>query len=422
MQQQAGGLPSPSTGSAGYESVRSTTLSRTAPAFVVLIGVLTTLPPLSIDVSLPGLPAIASALHASAGALQATLSAFIVAFGCGQLVMGPLSDRWGRRPVLLAGLALFVLAGVACTLAADARLLIAARFMQGLGASAGTVIARAIVQDVSTDRARAAVLQAYVSAVTSLAPIVAPLLGALVLAELGWRPLYGVLVVAGLGLGTAVLVWLPETSPRTARELVAAYARVLRLPRTIPLALLIGCTFGSYFALISGSPFALVAQMHVPAGLYAVAFALNACALLAGSFSAGRLAPRVGPERMFRCGVGLGVLAGFAALALDVLVPTPAGFVATFALVAFASGIALPGAYTAGLAGAGGDAGLASGIFGAAQMTGGGIGSALAGGLPFAHAAAIGAVVVGGTLAAAAAYLRSGSGRVLHEERAERHR
>ncbi len=379
-------------------------------AFVVLLGALTTLPPLSIDVSLPGLPTIASALHAPAGALQATLSVFIFAFGAGQLVMGPLSDRYGRRPVLLAGLALFTLAGLACTAAADVRLLIAARFVQGLGACAGTVIARAIVQDVATDRARAASLQSYVSGVTSVAPIVAPLLGAAVLAALGWRPLYGVLVVAGLALIAAVQLWLPETSPRAARDLGAAYARVLRLPRTIPLALFVGCLFGAYFALISGSPFALVAQMHVPSGLYAVAFALNACALLAGSFGGGRLARTVGPERLFAAGVGLAVLAGLATLALDALAPTPAGFVATFALLAFAFGIAMPGAYAAALAEAGGDAGLTSGILGAAQMIGGGLGSAAAGLLPYAPATSIGLVACIGTLGAAAAYVGSRRG------------
>ena len=387
--------------------MRSTTISSTSAAFVVLLGALTTLPPLSTDIALPALPAIASALHASSAAMQATLSVFIFAFGAGQLVMGPLSDRYGRRPVLLGGLTLFTLAGVVCTLTGDARLLIAARVVQGFGACAGTVVARAIVQDVSPDRARAATLQGYVSGVTSLAPIVAPLLGAAMLVLLGWRPLYGALVLAGLALIAAVRFWLPETSPRTARDLRAAYARVLRLPRTIPLALFVTCLFGAYFALISGSPFALVVQMHVPSGLYAVAFALNACALLTGSFGGARMARRVGPERLFGIGVALVVLAGIATCALDVLAPTPAGFVASFAFVAFGFGIALPNAYAAALADAGADAGLTSGLLGASQMIGGGIASAIAGLLRLPPAAAIGTVVLAGTLGAAVAYLFS---------------
>jgi DHA1 family bicyclomycin/chloramphenicol resistance-like MFS transporter len=387
--------------------VRATTLSQTSASFVVLLGALTTLPPLSTDIALPALPAIASALHASSAAMQATLSVFIFAFGAGQLAMGPLSDRYGRRPVLLGGLALFTLAGVVCTVTSDVGLLIGARVVQGFGACAGTVVARALVPAVSPDRARAATLQGYVSGVTSLAPVIAPLLGAAMLVLLGWRPLYGALVVAGLALMTAVQFLLPETSPRAARDLGAAYARVLRRPRTIPLALFVTCMFGAYFALISGSPFALVTQMHVPSGLYAVAFALNACALLTGSFGGARLAKRVGPERLFRIGVVLAVLAGFATFALDTFAPSPPGFVATFAFIAFASGIAMPNAYAAALADAGPDAGLTSGLLGASQMIGGGIGSAVAGALPFAPAESIGAVVLAGTLGAAAAYVLS---------------
>ncbi len=182
---------------------------------------------------------------------------------------------------------------------------------------------------------------------------------------------------------------------------------MLRLPRTVPLALFVTCLFGAYFALISGSPFALVAQMHVPSGLYALAFALNACALLTGSFGGARLTRRVAPERLFRAGVALAVLAGIAACAADTFAPSPAGFVATFAFVAFASGIALPNAYAAALADAGPDAGLTSGVLGACQMIGGGLGSAIAGALPFAPAQSIGTVALAGTLGAAAAYLLS---------------
>jgi DHA1 family bicyclomycin/chloramphenicol resistance-like MFS transporter len=388
-------------------NVESTARSRNDLAFVGLLGALSMLAPLGIDVSLPGLPTIARALHASGGSLQATLSVFVFAFGAGQLVLGPLSDRYGRRPVLLAGLALFALAGAVCTFATDVRVLLAARFVQGLGACAGSVIARAIVQDVATDRARAASLQSYISAVSSLAPILAPLIGSAVLVLWGWRALYGVVLAAGLALIVAVTFGLRETAPRASRRIGEAYARVLRLPRTIPLAALVACQFGAYFALISGSPFALVEQMHVPSGLYALAFALNACALLAGSFGGGRVAHRVGPERLFAFGVALSLVAGIAVCALDALVPTPVVFVAGFAFVAFAFGIAFPGAFAAGLAEAKGDAGVASGILGASQMLGGAIGSAATGLLPFAPSAAVGTVVLVGTAGCAVAYLAS---------------
>ncbi|MEA2721852.1 MAG: transporter, family, multidrug resistance protein [Candidatus Eremiobacteraeota bacterium] len=379
--------------------------------FVMLLGALTMLPPLSIDVSLPGLPVIAHAIGASSASMQQSLSVFIFAFGAGQLVLGPLSDRYGRRPVLLAGLVVFSLAGVACTFANGPALLLVARFVQGLGACAGTMSARAIVQDVAPTRERAASLQAYVSAVTTVAPIVAPLLGALVLVTLGWRWLYGVLVVVGIALLVAVLTRLPETAPGTAGRRRDAYVRVLRLPRTIPLALFVACAFGAYFALISGSPFALVAQMHVASAPYAVAFAINACALLAGSFTAGRLSGRVGAERLFGTGVMLATTAAAVACAVDVLAPTPAGFTATFALFAFAFGIANPNAYAAALADAGPDAGTTSAVLGATQMIGGAIASALATALPVPPSEGIGVTVLGASLLAALAYVWSRGGR-----------
>ncbi|HEV2740371.1 MAG TPA: multidrug effflux MFS transporter [Candidatus Elarobacter sp.] len=376
-------------------------------AFVVLLGALTTLPPLSIDVSLPGLPAIARALGASSGAMQQSLAVFVFAFGAGQLVVGPLSDRYGRRPVLLAGLAVFTLAGLACTFANGAATLLLARFVQGLGACAGTLSARAIVQDVSPDRERAASLQAYVSAVTSVAPIVAPLLGAVILATLGWRSLYGVLAVAGGLLIAAVYVRLPETSPRTAARGLSAYARALRRPRTLPLAAVVAFGFGAYFTLISGSPFALVAQMHVASGPYAVAFALNACALLAGAFATGRLVQRIGAERLFAWGMGLLLLAAAVACAVDVFAPSPIAFTAAFMLFAFAFGIANPSAYAAGLAGAGADAGTTSAILGSTQMIGGAVASAVAAALPFPPSAGVGITVLAAALVSAGAYVLS---------------
>lgn len=376
-------------------------------AFIVLLGALTTLPPLSTDVSLPGLPVIARALSASSAAMQQSLAIFVFAFGAGQLVVGPLSDRYGRRPVLLVGLAVFTLAGLACTFVNAAGPLLVARFVQGFGACAGTLSARAIVQDIAPDRERAASLQAYVSAVTSIAPIVAPLLGAAILVALGWRSLYGVLVVAGLLLIAAVAVRLPETGGRSAERGLAAYARVLRRPRTVPLGLVVAFGFGAYFALITGSPFALVAQMHVASGPYAVAFALNACALLAGAFTTGRVVKRIGAERLFACGMALLLLASAVACALDVLAPSPAAFVAAFMLFAFAIGIANPSAYAAGLAGAGADAGTTSAVLGALQMIGGAVGSAVAAALPLAPSAGIGVTVLAASLLSAGAYVLS---------------
>lgn len=374
---------------------------------LLLLGTLTMLPPLSIDVSLPGLPVIARALGAPGGAMQWTLSAFVLAFGFGQLILGPLSDRFGRRRVLIGGLALFTLAGFACASATNVYMLIALRFAQGFGACAGTVCARAIAQDVSTERAGATKRQAFLSAVNAIAPVIAPLIGVGILAKLGWRPLYGALSVLGIALVVLVVRALPETSPRVAQDIVTAYRRVLRLPRTAGLATFTFASFFAYFAMISGSPFALVVQLHVSSTLFAIAFALNALTLLAGSFVAGILTKYVSSERIFAGGITLLLVAGVVTWGVNAFAPSVIGFTATMSFLAFGFGIAFPNAFSAALAAAKNDAGLTSGILGAGQMIGGAVGSAIAGALPLAPAASIGTVVLVGTAVASLGYLHS---------------
>jgi DHA1 family bicyclomycin/chloramphenicol resistance-like MFS transporter len=399
--------------------VKTTELRPAGIGFLLMLGTLTMLPPLSIDVSLPGLPAIAAALGASQAQLQWTLSAFVLAFGLGQLVLGPLSDRAGRRPVLIGGMTIFTLAGIGCTIATDARLLIALRLVQGFGACAGTVCARAIAQDISSDRAGATFRQAILSAVNGIAPVIAPLIGAAILVTLGWRSLYGVLAVIGIGLLLMVAVSLPETSPRIASALTSAYGRVLRLPRTPGIGLLIGASFFGYFALISGSPFALIEQLHVTSTQFAIAFAINASAFLVSSAISGRIARAIDPEWIIAAGTAILLIAGLAAWGVDTFAPSVAGFVATWTLYAFGIALVFPGAFAALLFAARADAGLAAGLLGAAQMLGGAAGSAFAGIVPGVPTSALGTVALIGCLASAAGYAlsrpRSGQQRELIE-------
>jgi DHA1 family bicyclomycin/chloramphenicol resistance-like MFS transporter len=374
---------------------------------VVLLGLLTMISAFSVDESLPGLPRVAEALHASSGLVEATLAAFVAPFGAGQLVVGPLSDRYGRRPVLLAGLCVFSLAGLACTLAPTIGALLAARVVQGLGASAGVVTARAIVRDITADRARAATLQGYLSAIGALGPILGPFVGAGLIAVFSWRALYGVLAALGVALLVASAFGLPETATGKPGSVREAYARVLRRRRVPALAAVVAATYGGYFSLITGSPFVLIGEMHVPTAFYAAAFAINACALLAGSFTTARLARRVGAERLFATGVALVFALGLVALVLDALFPYPAVFVAIFAFVGFAYGLVVPSAYAAALAEAHGDAGLVSGLLGAAQWVVGGAYSALAAALPLPAGAAVGVAVAIAMMVAALAYVVS---------------
>lgn len=375
--------------------------------FLVMLGTLTMLPPLSIDIALPGLPLIARALDATPALLQWTLSAFVLAFGIGQLVLGPLSDRVGRRPVLIWGMALFTLAGIGCALTTDARMLVALRLLQGVGACAGTVCARAIAQDISTDRAGATFRQAVLSAVNSFAPVIAPLLGAAILATLGWRHLYSVLAIVGAVLFVMVAALLPETSPRIARDIGVAYRRVLQLPRTLGLALLVGASFFGYFSLITGSPFALIAQMHVSSTQFAFAFAINASAFIVASFLTGRLVRRIDPEILLATGTGLTLVAAILTWVIDTHWPSIGGFVATWTFYAFGIAFALPGSFATVLDAAKHEAGLAAGLLGAAQMLCGGLGSTLSGALPGIPTTTLGLLALIGGIGAAAGYLLS---------------
>ena len=382
--------------------------ARTSGAwFLVMLGSLTMLPPLSIDISLPGLPMIAQALGSPPALLQWTLSAFILAFGAGQLILGPLSDRYGRRPVLLRGLGLYALAGIGCTLVTDARVLVALRLLQGLGACAGTVCARAIAQDLSTDRAGATFRQAILTSVNSFAPVIAPLLGAVILATLGWRSLYGVLAVVGVVLVALVGLLLPETSPRIAHPVWAAYGRVLRLPRTLGLMLLVGGSFFGFFSLISGSPFALIAQLHLTSTQFAIAFAINSMSFIVAAVLSARLVRLLDPEILFGSGVAFVLVATILAFGVDTYFPSVVGFIATWSLYAFGVAFTTPGAFGALLSTARSDAGLAAGLIGATNMLGGALGGTLSGARTGLPTTTLGLFALIGGITATAGYVLS---------------
>ena len=167
------------------------------PALLVLLALLSAFTPLSIDMYLPALPVITQDLRGSVGDIQLTLSAFMIAFGAGQIFYGPAGDRFGRRPVILTGIAVYVVASIGCAFAASAGHLITLRFLQGLAACGGVVLARTMVRDLA-ERDQAARAMSLMHACSSIAPMLAPLIGGQVLWFLGWRAIFWVL--AGIGV------------------------------------------------------------------------------------------------------------------------------------------------------------------------------------------------------------------------------
>lgn len=371
-----------------------------------MLGAISALAPLSNDSALPAFPQIARALDAPDWMMQASLGGFMLAFALGQLIYGPLSDRWGRRPVIVLGMVLYTVAGIACAFAPNAMFLDAARFFQGLGACAGATVTRAIVRDVVSDRREAARLQAYITVAVSIAPVVAPLLGAAIM-PLGWRAIYGFLAISGLVLVAVATFSVPETlRPQPQAHVLESYRQFLRLPRSLPLAFVIATVFGAYFSYISGSPFVLEHQLHLPPLVFSIAFATNALCLLAGSYTGGHLARTMEPDRILQLGTaGVGV-AGIATLLVG-FHPTLIAFVALMSAFAFCYGMSIPQAYALGLHEAPQIAGTASATLGSSQQLGGSIGSTVVGMLPFTSSINVGICAALGGLLSIAFYRRS---------------
>jgi DHA1 family bicyclomycin/chloramphenicol resistance-like MFS transporter len=286
----------------------------------LVLGLLSAVGPFAIDMYLPALPSIGATLGAPIRAVQASLMAFFIAMGLGQVVYGPLSDRFGRRPPLFFGLTLFGLGSIGCALAPDIESLIAWRFVQGLGACAAVVIPRAVVRDLHTgvDAAR---LMALLMLVFSVSPILAPLFGSLLIEWAGWRSVFwAVTVIAVLGL-VLVASSLQETLPAGMRNtgglrsVAASYGVLLRDRHYLGLVCIGAFGVASFFCYLANSPFVLIDHFGLSPRQYSVAFAVNAISFIGCSQLTGRLGKRLGLEVLVKRAV-----TGYALAMLSLLV------------------------------------------------------------------------------------------------------
>jgi DHA1 family bicyclomycin/chloramphenicol resistance-like MFS transporter len=286
------------------------------PLLLVLAS-LAAVAPVATDLYLPGLPTMAADLGADPSAVQLTLTAFLVGLAVGQLVMGPLSDRYGRRRPLVASATLCVLAGVVCALAPNLAVLVAARLVQGLAGAGGMVIGRAVVSDVVSGRVAARTFTLMLT-VGGIAPVLAPLVGGLLAGPVGWRGMLwtvaGLCALALLG----VLLVVPETHP--GRAAGASYAADLRTvvgtrAYRAPVAVL-ALSFAVMMAYISASPFVYQRVVGLSEVEYGAAFGANAVGLVAAGWTASRVVERIGPARMVRAAITVQLAATVAFLGL----------------------------------------------------------------------------------------------------------
>lgn len=390
--------------------MRAPTVSRWQLA--VLAG-LTALGAASTDMYAPAFPAVRDDLDTSRLAVQATVAVFLLTLAVGQLVVGAVSDSVGRRPAMLVGVTAYVVASVACAVATDIGLLLVARAVQGAGAAAGVVLARATVQD----RAAAATATrpfSHLVMMTGLAPILAPSAGAALLHLGSWRWIFVAQAVLGAGFAVAAYVGLPETLPRAERRpfggraVLRSQVEVLRIPRFRRCALAFGLAAGVVFGYASSYSFVLEVQWGTAPLVYAVLFGLNGLGMVAFAQVNPGLVDRFGPNGVLVGGL-VASTAAAGALVVAVVAHLPLAVVAAATWVVIASrGTVLPNITSLAMSSAPFARGVASASLGSVQWAVGAVASIAAGLYPDAGVGMSVTMVVfsAAALAAALPFLR----------------
>jgi DHA1 family bicyclomycin/chloramphenicol resistance-like MFS transporter len=341
---------------------------------LLLITAFLMLQPLSTDLYLASLPSLASGFNVPPATVQLTLSLFVIGFGGAQLIAGPLSDRFGRRPVLLCGLGLYVAASALCGLSHSIDMLIGARFLQALGCCAAVTMGRAIVRDAYMPEHGTRVI-VKASTWLSLAPLLGPILGSYLQVSYGWRAAFAALGILSAGMTALTFARLPETNlhkdPRATNlsGLIANYRIVLGSRDFWAYALPAALSYGAIFAYISGSSFVLIRVLHVPTEWFGYGYAFGVSGYMTGTMVCRRLLPRLGADASFRFGTCVSAGAGATFLALAVAgVAHWSLILAAMFLAMFAHGINFPIAQSGAVSPFPQQAGTAAGLMGALSM------------------------------------------------------
>ncbi|MDH3233523.1 MAG: multidrug effflux MFS transporter [Alphaproteobacteria bacterium] len=344
-------------------------------AFWALLVTLIAYQPIATDTYLPALPAIARAFATDAAMVQWTISAFFLGIASAQLFYGPLSDRFGRKPILMIGVAIFLAGSIACLFATTIETLIVARFFQAIGCCAGPTISRAVVRDVFA-REHAARALAYLGAAMGFIPALAPIVGGFLLTTFDWRAIFiMMMVVAGLTLFALVGLFHetntePDPHALNLKRMAANYREMLGERAFMGFALTAAFSIGGLVMFLSGSPHVLITGHGVAPDVYGYYFAVIVLSYTIGTLAAGKLTIRLGIERMVLIGALVGSLAGILQAALAWAGGTSIlSLLGPQALYMICLGIVLPNALAGAIGPYSTKAGAASALLGFIQLT-----------------------------------------------------
>ena len=376
----------------------------------MLLGTLGAFGPLSMDMYLPSLPTLASYFSTTTSKAQLTLSGFTLGFALGQLLYGPISDRYGRKWVLVSGIALYAIASVLCATATDVETLIFVRILQAIGGGAGVVLTRAIVRDIYEHEAGARALSLTLL-VPSLAALVSPFIGGQILLWADWRGIFWLLAAFGIFILSLGIFRLPETHPREKRfptslsKILRDYLTILCDRNAVGYMLCGAFSFAGMFAQLSGTPFVYIEIYGVAPEYFGFLFALNVIGIMIGSYINSRLVMRFGIRRMLVAGTTTALCGG---LLLAILVTFDLGglmgIVLSIALYMVPHNITNANATTGALEKFPHIAGTASALIGAIRFGMGAAVGALVGVLHDGTALPTAYVIAGCGVASAASY------------------